>query len=382
MKVVVIGAGVIGLLTACRLKQKGADVVVLEKGRAGQESSWAGAGILCPIHPWLYPDAFSELINASLQSYPLLQEELESATGISMQRIRSGLLIPCFENDKVKHEDSAITWSQKFGWNVERLTPAKAKEIEPAISGEISEALVWPDVYQLRNPELLKSVRACLDSLNIEVLENQEVKSLKENGQGDVVGVRTSSGFEIDADSVLLAAGSWSHELAEQSGFTLPVYPVKGQIILLKTEPGSVKHIIKHDDAYFVPRQDGRVLVGASMENVGFETGNTVAVMQQLLASTMHLVPGLSDSEVEQQWMGFRPGSPDGLPFLGPIQSKPGLWVATGHYRNGVALAPITADLISDWMFGTQPALDMQPFLPDREVQESGIIGYPEATSR
>ncbi len=379
MKVTVIGAGIVGLLTACRLGQQGADVVVLERGQTGQESSWAGAGILCPIHPWLYPDAFSELINASLAMYDDLQRELESATDISIQRHKSGLLIPCFADDKIKHQQAAIQWSEKFGWDVERLTTKQAREVEPCLSVETSEALRWPEVHQLRNPELLKAVRIYLDSLGIKVYENSEVTSLLEDNAGAVTGVTTIRGETFESDAVLLAAGSWSFELAEQSGFTLPVHPVKGQIILLQTEPGTLKHIVKHDDAYFVPRQDGRILVGASMENVGFESGNTVSVMHQLLGATQRICPGLKDAAVEQQWMGFRPGSPDGLPFLGPVQSKPGLWVATGHYRNGVALAPITANVMADWISGIQPSLNMQPFLPERRIVDSTILGYPTA---
>ena len=141
MKVIVIGAGIVGLLTACRLKQQGVDVVVLEKGKVGQESSWAGAGILCPIHPWLYPDAFSELVNASLDMYPALQQELETNSGVSIQRIQSGLLIPCFRDDKVNHQDSAMAWSEKFNWQVKRLSTVEANQVEPTLSPDVSEAL-------------------------------------------------------------------------------------------------------------------------------------------------------------------------------------------------------------------------------------------------
>lgn len=379
MKVIVIGAGIIGLLTACRLKQQGVDVTVLEKGHAGQESSWAGAGILCPIHPWLYPDSFSELVDASLALYPALDNELLDATGISMQRIKSGLMIPCFERDRITHQEAAIQWSKDFDWNIERLNSQQAQAIDPTLSKDMSEALYWPEVCQLRNPELLKAVVAYLGQLDIPIIENSEVSVLLEDGQGNVVGVKTTSGNSYATDAVLLAAGSWNQTLAAQSGFNLPVSPVKGQIVLLKSEPGTLKSIVKHDDAYFVPRQDGRILVGASMENVGFERGNTVSIMHTLLEATMRLLPGLSDAEIEQQWMGFRPGSPDGLPFLGPVASKPGLWVATGHYRNGVALAPITAKVMADWMLGTKPSLDMEAFKPERKIQDSNRLGYPSA---
>jgi len=378
MKVVVIGAGLIGMLTALRLKQQGVDVVVLEKGNAATESSWAGAGILCPIHPWLYPDSFSELVNASLDLYPDFQAELERETGHDIQRIKSGLLIPCFAEDTVHHQEAATAWSQKFGWDMQRLNTQQALEIEPTLSPSVEEALLWEDVYQVRNPELLKAVLLYLQKLDVPLVEHAEVTQLLENEQGQVTGVTTAAGAQYDADAVLLAAGSWSADLARQSGFELPVQPVKGQIVLLKAKPDTLKHMVKHDDAYFVPRRDGRILVGASMENVGFERGNTVEVLHELLAATRRLVSGLKNAEIEQQWMGFRPGSPDGLPFLGEVKSKPGLWVATGHYRNGVALAPITANMMADWITGTQPCLNMEAFSPNRKVQDSAQVGYPK----
>ncbi|MDX8383692.1 MAG: glycine oxidase ThiO [Ghiorsea sp.] len=377
MKVAVIGGGIVGLLTACRLKQQGAEVVVLEKGGVAKESSWAGAGILSPIHPWLYPDAFSALVNASLALYPALEKELERETGHGIQRIESGLLIPCFADDEVHHQEAALAWSKKFGWNVDRLHASQTRMIEPMLADDVSESLLWPKVAQVRNPELLKATLLYLDKLGVPVMEHTEVKSLLEGGKGEVVGVKTASGELIHADAVLLAAGSWSHEIAQQSGFSLPVYPVKGQIVLLNTKPGTLQHIVKHDQAYFVPRQDGRILVGASLENTGFEEGVTVEGVHQLLSATLRLLPGLKDAKIEQQWMGFRPGSPDGMPFLGPVQSKQGLWVASGHYRNGVALAPITAAVMSDWMMGTDPELAMSSFLPEREMKVDVNVGYP-----
>jgi glycine oxidase len=135
--------------------------------------------------------------------------------------------------------------------------------------------------------------------------------------------------------------------------------------------------IVKHDDAYFVPRMDGRILVGASMEYVGFERGTTDEVIDQLMASMCSIAPGLKGLEVEQKWMGFRPGSPDGMPFLGPVDSIPGLWVASGHYRNGVALAPITAEIMSQWMVGNEPDMDLSTFAVGRHAAGSDVVGYP-----
>jgi len=378
MRVVIIGGGVIGGLTAWMLKRRGAVPVVLERGHLGSEASWAGAGILCPINPWLYPDAFTHLIDASLAMYPDLQKELEGISGMSIERLQNGLLVPFFDEDKANHRQAALDWSKRFNWQVEELDVAAALESEPALSANLRGALLWPQVGQLRNPRLLQAIRRVLETELIEVCEQASATGLCLH-DGRVSGVRLADDSEIRADAVLLAAGSWSGKLAGQMGFSLPVQPVKGQILLLKSEPGRVNYIIKHDRAYFVPRADGRVLVGASMENVGFQRGNTVEVISGLMQAMLDIAPGLKDARVEHQWMGFRPGSPDGLPFLGPVSDIPGLWVASGHYRNGVALAPITAKVMSAWITGQQPEMDMSAFRVNRPVSNSAALGYPVA---
>jgi len=376
MKVVVIGGGIIGCLTACFLKQRGADVAVLERGAIGQEASWAGAGILCPIHPWLYPDSFSYLMDASLAMYPAFRAQLEADTGMSIEWRKSGLLVPFFNDDKRNHWQPALDWSERFNWHIEQLDTAQTLELEPTLSPQVTKSLLWPEVAQLRNPRLLQVVRVWMEKLGVELHENTEVTSLLST-QGAVTGVQCVDAQKFHADQVLLASGSWSGELAEQLGFVLPIKPVKGQIVLLKGEAGLMKSIVKHDDVYFVPRADGRILVGASMEFVGFERGNTEQVTNQLMASMQKIAPGLKDLEVEHQWMGFRPGSPDGLPYLGDVPNVKGLWVASGHYRNGVALAPITAEIMSRKMLGEYVDVDCSDFSVDRALPEKSELGFP-----
>jgi glycine oxidase len=376
-RVAIVGGGIIGCLTAWRLRLLGAEPLVLDRGAIGAESSWAGAGILSPIHPWLYPDAFSHLVNASLALYPGFVHDLEQAAGMSVEWVPSGLLIPVFGTDRVDHRPAATAWSQRFGWSLEHLSAAAVRLQEPAVSAEANGGMLWPEVGQVRNPRLLQAAQAAMQGLGIRVREHVEVSGLVER-DGGVAGVRLASGEEIAADAVLLAAGSWSGGLSEAMGLHLPVRPVKGQIVLLHCEPGTVRHIVKHDDAYFVPRRDGRVLVGASLEDAGFRRGNTVAEVGRLLDAVRRMMPALGEAEIERQWMGFRPGSPDGLPYLGPVAGRRGLWVSTGHYRNGVVLAPISADLIARWIMGQPPSLAMEAFSPDRIPASHPQIGYPQ----
>jgi len=378
MKVVVIGGGIIGCLTACFLKRRGVDVEVLERGRMGQEASWAGAGILCPIHPWLYPDSFTHLMDASLAMYPSFRDEIEAETGISIEWKKSGLLVPFFADDSINHKQAAKAWSERFSWHIEQLDSAQTLALEPTLSDQTTGSLLWPDVAQVRNPRLLQAVHAWMQKLGVVVHEECEATSLVTE-QGVLSGVACKHNQRFDADQVLLASGSWSGELAEQLGFVLPVQPVKGQIVLLNGAAGLMKSIVKHDDAYFVPRADGRILVGASMEFVGFERGNTQHVCNQLIASMQKIAPGLNELQVEHQWMGFRPGSPDGLPYLGAVPNISGLWVASGHYRNGVGLAPITAQVMTDKIMGKAVDIACSDFSVGRTMKDVSVLGFPRS---
>ena len=377
-RVIIVGGGIIGCLTAWRLKMLGAEPLVLDRGRIGAEASWAGAGILSPIHPWLYPDAFSELVNTSLALYPEYVSELEDISGMSVEWSRSGLMIPMFATDRTDHRQAALAWSGRFGWPVEPLSASDTRLSEPAVSPEVCGSLLWPEVGQVRNPRLLQAARLALQALGVELREHTEVAGLLE-GKDGVAGVRLADGEHIAADHVLLAAGSWSGGLGEAMGLALPVRPVKGQIVLLHCASGTVRHIVKHDDAYFVPRLDGRVLVGASLEDAGFRRGNTVAEVGRLLDAVRQMMPSLAGAEIERQWMGFRPGSPDGLPYLGPVAGRRNLWVSTGHYRNGVVLAPVSAELISRWILGQEPGRAMSAFRPERALHRHPHLGYPQS---
>ncbi len=375
-EVVIVGGGVVGCLTACLLRRRGVGVTLFEAGLLGREASWAGAGILCPIHPWLYPDAFTGLVRYSLSLYPDLQAELLVETGRDIGWRRSGLLIPFFGDEP--HWQPALDWSGRFGWTVRTLTGAEARADEPVLAGGVRRALLWPEVAQLRNPRLLKALRSWMDRLGVVVREQAPVARIETAG-GAVRGVVLEDGARFDCARLLLAAGSWSDRLLAPLGVTLSIRPVKGQIVLLATEPGTVRHIVKHDEIYLVPRDDGRVLVGASMEAVGFRGGNTVAAIHGLLDGVMRMMPGLAQCEIERQWMGFRPGSPDGMPFLGAIDGVAGLFVASGHYRNGVVLAPATAACMTALLTDAAPPVDLAPFAPLRPVDFSATLGYPAA---
>ncbi|MDH5526474.1 MAG: glycine oxidase ThiO [Nitrospirota bacterium] len=375
--VLIIGGGIIGTLTALALARDGVRVTVLERGELLRESSWAGAGILSPIYPWKYPDALSHLVNRSLALYPGLVADLEHASGVDPQRRVSGLMIPVFSVAGWERMAGAIPWSERFGWVVERLDAAAARRVEPCLSEQVVGALYWPEVAQIRNPRLARAAAGAARKAGVAFVEQAEVTGM-DLSHGQVTAVHSSRG-RFSSGRVLLAAGSWSGDLARNLGLDLPVSPVKGQILLIRTAPGTLTRIVKQDQAYLVPRADGRILVGATMEMAGFDRRTTLSALHFLSGALLSIAPSLADAEVERHWMGFRPGTPDGMPYLGAAPQVANLFVAAGHYRNGVVLAPATAEAMACILTGSKPPTDLSAFAVDRPQPEGrdGELGFP-----
>ena len=373
--VLILGGGIIGMLTAVELARKGVQVTVLERGRPMRESSWAGAGILSPIYPWKYPDALSILVNRSLALYPQMMERLQALSGVDPEHRKTGLIMPVFRSSEWFSMDGVDPWRRRFGWQVERLTGAEARQVEPCLAKKVVGALYFPEVGQVRNPRLARAVEATARVLGVDIRYGEEVIDLSVKG-GRVSTVTTNNG-KLRAGKVLVAAGSWSGELLKKAGYTLPIQPVKGQILLLKTAPGTLTRIVKHADAYLVPRADGRILVGATMEMAGFDRRTTLSALHTLSGALLTMAPCLADAQVEQHWMGFRPGTPDGLPYLGQVPGYDNLYVAAGHYRNGVVLAPVTAEAMSCLLTDDALTVPLGAFAVQREVQASAEVGLP-----
>jgi len=373
--VVVVGAGIIGTLSAISLARRGLSVAVIERGQPMAESSWAGAGILSPIYPWKYPDGLSHLVNRSLSLYPALVDSLKATSGIDPQHRQTGLIVPVYQENEWAALEGALPWSERFGWSAQRLNAAEARSLEPCLSEQVLGAVDWPEVGQIRNPRLAQAAQATALDMGVRFFTDQEVVGFDRH-QGRGVSVKTQNN-RFEAGQVLLCAGSWSAELALDLGFALPIQPVKGQILLLKTEPGTLGRIVKHDQAYLVPREDGHVLVGATMEMAGFDRRTSLSAMHFLSGALLEMTPGLADAEVVKHWMGFRPGTPDGLPYLGAVPGTDNLFVAAGHYRNGVILAPATAEAMACLLCGETPPVDLTAFAPERPNVADPELGFP-----
>ncbi len=351
---IIIGGGVIGLLTAYELNRAGAKVTVLERSSIGSESSWAGGGILSPLSPWRYSEPVSALAHWSQQHYASFCQTLFNETSIDPEWTQNGLLM--LDSDEQK---MAIKWAIRHKAHIEKLHAGDISCCEPLVKLK-SNALWMPNVAQVRNPQLLKSLKALLTQNSVHLKEHCDVKKLMVT-DGSIIGVQTKA-EKINADNVIIASGAWSAELLKPLGTELNVNPVRGQMILFKTPPKLISRIVMHQGHYVIPRRDGHTLVGSTVEHVGFEKETTQQALSVLHKAALRIIPELSNYPIKRHWAGLRPSAPEGVPFIGQHPTIQGLYVNAGHFRNGVVLGPASAHLLADIALGRTPIVNSEPY--------------------
>ena len=354
----VVGGGVIGLLSTYLLASEGQSVVLLDSGEVGREASWAGGGIVSPLYPWRYSPAVTALAHWSQDYYPQLGQRLLQQSGIDPEVYATGLYWLDLED-----EDEALRWAAREGRVLHSVAMEQVHAAVPSLGAGFSRAVFMPDVANVRNPRLVAALREALQRMpNVRLLENCPVSELIREAE-QVVGVQTVQG-EMRADRVVVAAGAWSGRLLATLGIELPVKPMKGQMILFKCAEDFLPSMVLARRRYAIPRRDGHILVGSTLEDVGFDKTPTEEALESLKASAIELLPALADAEVVKHWAGLRPGSPEGVPYIGAVPGYEGLWLNCGHFRNGLVLAPASCQLLVDLMLGRAPSMDPEPYAP------------------
>ena len=352
---IVVGAGLLGMLSARALRAAGLSVVLLDRGEAGREASWAGGGILSPLIPWQYADAISELVAWSQRYYPVLVNELLAQTGIDAEWVQSGVLFLDTPLDASIRE-----WAEKYAYRIQTLDCEQTQQLDPEVSQAATTSLLLPDVAQIRNPLLCAAMSRSIQLQGVDLHEQTEVTDLII--RSDVIqGVQTSQG-EFTAGRVVIAGGAWSSLIMRQAGLELAVEPVRGQMIMFEARPGLLRHITMHGDYYLIPRQNGLVLAGSTLEYAGYNKETTQAARNMLMEKAISLVPALSDYKIIKHWAGLRPGTSAGIPFIGEHPGIRGLYVNTGHFRNGVVMAPASAQLLLDCMLERDSFTRFSPY--------------------
>jgi len=377
-KTVIIGAGVIGLGIAWRLAQAGCEVSVYDRGEAGRGASWAAAGMLAAaVETEPGEEPLLPLALESQRLWPDFGRELEAASGIPVEYRDEGTLVVALNRDDAEQLRHSYEFQMGLGLDIEWLSAAEARRREPHLKPGIAAAVWSPRDHQVENRLLGRALAEACRRAGVALHEYCPVREITVTG-GRADGIVTAEGREA-ADAVVLAAGAWSREIGGIPAAQLPpVRPIKGQMLALQMDPAAplLRHVIWLPRGYLVPRRDGRLLVGATVEERGFDTSLTAGGLLALIEGAWRAVPAIEELPIAETWVGFRPGSRDDAPMLGP-GGVDGLVVATGHHRNGILLTPITAAVVSTYILTSRLPESALPFSPERFAVAARPVARP-----
>jgi glycine oxidase len=358
--VLILGGGIIGLTTAYFLAEAGMRVTMVDKGDFGRQASWAGAGIIAPGNPERARTSFDKLRARSAAMYPALSRSLREQTGIDNGYLVCGG-IELLTN--AEDETAAAEWRGE-GITFQEWTGDVLRRCQPDLPPHFDRAYFLPGMAQVRNPRHLKALQAACTARGVQFHADCPAQRFVLRGER-IESVETTQG-PISAGRYLLATGAWTEALLEPLGWRPSIRPVRGQIALLNTSTSSVRPVLLHGKRYLVPRGDGRLLVGSTEENAGYDTRPTAGAIAELLAFAVTLLPPLAQARIERCWAGLRPSSPDGLPFLGVVPGMDNLFIAAGHFRYGIQFSPATALVMKELLLGEKPSLPLEDFRLNR----------------
>jgi glycine oxidase len=358
----IAGGGLIGSAIALELAQAGLSVAVFEKGEPGREASWASAGILSPAPETQGMIPIVPLAKASIGLYPEFVANVEGISGQNVGFRPFGTMDVLFSRDAKRDLSTLIALHHGLGLKAEPLHPEEARELEPALSPEAEAAALRPDEASIDNRALTQAVLHATQKSGAEIFPDKVVEAIWREGSR-CAGLKLRN-ENVSAKWTIIASGCFSANV-EGVAVYAPVRPAKGQMASLRADELKIRRVLWSEKIYLVPRNDGRILAGATVEYVGFDKHVTAGAIEKILSDAMELAPGLANARIEETWAGLRPDSPDHLPIVGPTDLE-GLLIATGHFRSGVMLTPITARLIREWITEQRVSVDWERLSPMR----------------
>ncbi len=379
MHVLIIGGGVIGLMSALELSHAGCQVTVLDQQDFGQAASWAGGGILSTMYPWRYRPAVNALARHGKVLYQQWQPVLYAETGMNIEIHPSGMLILDQQDF-----DTGLGWAQHdhdAQQQAQYLQSTPLHQLCPQLNQTIEQGLWFEQLANIRNPRLLKTLITYLHAQpNVRMVSHIRVQQLVQQ-HGRIEAVLDDQQQRWQADAYVIASGAWSGLLSEQLGWQLPVRPIQGQMILFKAPANWLGQMVMYKGTYLIPRQDGHIVCGSSMQDVGFNTDINPVIGQQLKQAALDILPGLAAMPIVKAWAGLRPASPLGIPFIGRTATLDNLWLNTGHFRNGLVMAPVAARMLREQMLGQPLSIDDAAYQPGRLIQAQHNSTTPTAES-
>ena len=365
--VVVVGGGVIGCFIAYELSKAGLEVVVVERGQVGAEASSAAAGLLVPLHMAEEERALFELHLASTRMFPAFVPELEEETGISVEYIPSGILrVALNEEEETARLSQLEKLGEVFGMTITRLDATDIHSLEPELAPEVCGGILSHDEAYINNGRLVLALARGASTQNTRFHEGCLATGVRRTN-GRFTALQTNEG-EVSAGHLVVATGAWSRVFCEALDITIPVAPARGQMLAVTTIPRLLQRPINSSKGALVPRADGSVHVGATVENVGFDKRNTPEAIADLLDRGTTVVPALSEGRVDRMWSGLRPFCEDGLPAIGGVPGWENVAVAAGHFTMGITGSPITAKIIKELIVDGHWDNSMEIFSPARFV--------------
>jgi len=364
---VVVGGGIIGLAVTRSLILHGVGkVLLIERGSLGCEASWAAAGMLAPQAEADCADDFFHLACKSRDMYPEFAATLLEETGIDVELDLTGTLYVALNQNDEEELERRFAWQTRAGLPVEKLAVHDLRVLEPCISEKVRAALRFPRDVQVENRRVVNALAESNRGLGAGLITGTTVELIHIE-RSKIQGVQTSRGF-VSTERLVIAGGAWTSflKIADQATPDLRIEPIRGQMICFQSSPRVARHVICSPRGYLVPRTDGRLLAGSTAESAGFDKRVTVAGMHSILTTALEISPDIATLSVIDSWGGLRPRAQDNLPVLGPYAEIEGLFYATGHYRNGILLAPITGELIAGVVAGHRASPLLDAFAPGR----------------